>query len=382
MSSLRAALEEAIASNFDDRAAHAAYADYLQEQGDPRGELIGVQLALEDANLPAPERRRLQEREKELLAAHLPGWLGDVAPVLLSESYEENAFGLEYAGRAGTFRFDRGWLTSLEMDYCNTAFARGLGRCPTIRMLQRFGIEQAEYEEVEAGLLYPALAELQTLAGLRHFRLGPTKDHCHISGAGVSAAVARMPLLEELYFYAHNVDLAKVFALPLPRLRVLHVYHMEAYPLEVLADNPTLGSLDVLECYPHALLPEHHRAYIQPENFVPLVQSPYLRGLTQLRVNQSEIGDVGVRALVDSGMLRRLRVLNLDNGCVTDAGARLLADCPDLGRLEHLSIRGNLLTEEGVRALQAAGVSLQAERQFDAEDVQEDKEYLWEGDME
>ena len=56
MSSLRAALEDAIAANPDDRAAHSAYADLLTEEGDPRGEFIAVQLALEDESLPPAEQ--------------------------------------------------------------------------------------------------------------------------------------------------------------------------------------------------------------------------------------------------------------------------------------------------------------------------------------
>src|SRR5262249_2368564 len=52
-SPLREALEEAIFESPDDVASHAAYADYLQEQGDPRGEFIQVQLALEDEKLAA-----------------------------------------------------------------------------------------------------------------------------------------------------------------------------------------------------------------------------------------------------------------------------------------------------------------------------------------
>src|SRR4051812_25937071 len=44
------ALERAIAANPHDLAAWGAYADYLAEQGDPRGEFMHVQLALEDEN--------------------------------------------------------------------------------------------------------------------------------------------------------------------------------------------------------------------------------------------------------------------------------------------------------------------------------------------
>src|SRR5215510_1694290 len=43
-SPLVASLEAALVENPDDLAAHSAYADYLAEQGDPRGELIQLQL--------------------------------------------------------------------------------------------------------------------------------------------------------------------------------------------------------------------------------------------------------------------------------------------------------------------------------------------------
>src|SRR5262249_52405588 len=60
VSDLRAALEEAILAHPEDRASHAAYADLLTEEGDPQGEFVSVQLALEDESLPAPERQRLK----------------------------------------------------------------------------------------------------------------------------------------------------------------------------------------------------------------------------------------------------------------------------------------------------------------------------------
>ncbi len=64
---MREAFEKAILENPDDLAGYAAYADWLAEQGDPRGEFMQVQLALEDEGRPAKERKRLQKREQELL---------------------------------------------------------------------------------------------------------------------------------------------------------------------------------------------------------------------------------------------------------------------------------------------------------------------------
>src|SRR5262249_39601743 len=75
VSDLRAALEAAIAEDPDDLASHAAYADYLVEQGDPRGEFIQVQFALESVTTTDQRRQELQAREKDLLAAHEAEWL-------------------------------------------------------------------------------------------------------------------------------------------------------------------------------------------------------------------------------------------------------------------------------------------------------------------
>src|SRR5438034_6067161 len=96
---LRRALEDALAENPDDRAAHAAYADLLSEQGDPRGELIQVQLALEDPSLSAAERDRLGGREQALLAEHSAAWLGSLAAHLRDPDLGE---------RLWTHRFARG----------------------------------------------------------------------------------------------------------------------------------------------------------------------------------------------------------------------------------------------------------------------------------
>src|SRR5262245_45125556 len=76
------AFERAILDNPRDAGPWAAYADYLTERGDVRGEFMQVQLALEDESKPAAERKRLATREKELLAAHEREWLGPLAAVI------------------------------------------------------------------------------------------------------------------------------------------------------------------------------------------------------------------------------------------------------------------------------------------------------------
>ena len=50
------------------------YADALIEAGDPRGELIQVQCALEPLDLDDPARPALEARAADLLAEHEPAW--------------------------------------------------------------------------------------------------------------------------------------------------------------------------------------------------------------------------------------------------------------------------------------------------------------------
>jgi hypothetical protein len=359
-----------------------AYGDYLHEQGDPRGDFIQTQIALEDPSLSQSQREELQGRERELLAAHREEWLGPMHVLFgrTGRSQGDTPFGLEYF-RYDEFRytFSRGWLASLELDRINRDVIEAVRQCPTIGLLRDFGFNRDDYDA-------PAIEDVEDLpflATLSKFRIGPVSYKTVLEGEGIGPAIAKMPRLQELRLYAHDVEVRQVFALPMPNLRVLHAYHLHGYPLEVLADNPTLGNLIELSCQPHAHEGDGD-AYITAEGFTRLVRSPHLKSLSRLELYLSTIGDEGVRVLVESGMLRRLRVLDLWSGTVTDAGARLLAASPFVKGLTKLILSENFLTAEGIAALRATGVDLEAENMYDLEylDDPDDRPYLDEGDCE
>src|SRR5262249_4774445 len=136
---VRETLEATIAADFDEVGNHMAYADWLIEQDDPRGEFIQVQLALEDTALSPPQRKQLQDREKPFHRGpgreglgHLADYLLQVKEVqvdrarlawsqLFGESFEqaeetepeasEDDLGL-LNRRGYLYRFTRGWLTT------------------------------------------------------------------------------------------------------------------------------------------------------------------------------------------------------------------------------------------------------------------------------
>jgi uncharacterized protein (TIGR02996 family) len=374
-------LERAIVADPDDLAAHAAYADWLMQQGDPRGEFIQVQLGLEDSALPAEGRKQLQEREGKLLQEHGRKWLGGLADFLLDQKDIPNYLRQSDNKSGYFFGFARGWLDTLQAPYLPIDCADILAKAPETRLLRRLEIFQAEsYEEP-----LPAIGSF--LSNLRVLQIGEPQEgeysNCHISGETAVDLVAKLPRLEELYLLAHRVDMERLFRLKtLDKLRVLQIYHCHRYPLELLADNASFANLTHLLFYPHAMEPgeEDDGAYINLNGVRAILQSRYLQKLSHLQFRLSDMGDDGCAEFVRSGILGRLKLLDLMFGRITDAGARTLAGCPQLKNLELLELSHNRLASAGINALQATGIKVQAGNQYAADG--HDMEYLWMGDME
>jgi uncharacterized protein (TIGR02996 family) len=384
-SPLREALEAALVENPDDLASHAAYADHLQDLGDPRGEFIQVQLALEDEKLPPAQRKKLRARETNLLGEHEPTWLGPLAAALKLRRLEAGARGTEPA-----FQFAHGWLDSLHFDVLGAFGAVALADAPGARLLRQLLIDGIEFEaglpeEDEAFMArvedlredsgcMDVLTASPHLGNIRVLRIGEPIDPdfdegigCHCSAQGVEQFIARLPRLEELYLLAHAINVAKLFELPnLTHLRVLQLYHQDDHPFTILAKNPAAGNLTTLQC--------HARSYASTASRIPLgelqalCESEHLRSLRYLRLRLTDLGNDGCRALVESGMLRQLKVLDLRLGTITDEGAKVLADCPALANLDLLNLSRNALTEEGISRLSATGVHLVADAQHDEDD--------------
>jgi uncharacterized protein (TIGR02996 family) len=403
-SSLRESLEQALVDDPDDLGNHMAHADYLNEQGDPLGEFIRIQLSLEDATKPAEERKALQQQEAKLLKKHGPEWLGDLAPYLLQKKKKSDP------GVHVKYTFRRGWLDDLEAHSFTVDFTRALARSPATRLLRRLQLDDNAYEEegeyepgddLPADDYFPQLHPLLRspyLTNVRTFILGEfvTPDEedeaddgaisCHTEGQAAVGLVKLMPKLEELYLLGHGVDTVQLFSLKtLTELRVLMVYHNNSYPLARLANNPSLGKLTQLLCHPHALDDEY--AYIREPAVKALVNATNLPSLTHLRLRLSDMGDKGMKTIVASGILKRLKMLDLRHGRVSDVGARTLAGCPDLKNLELLDLTNNALTEEGIEVLKATGVNLVAESQWElgttaGEWGDGEEDYLYAGDIE
>ncbi|MCI0464371.1 MAG: WGR domain-containing protein [Gemmataceae bacterium] len=417
------AFERALAADPHDLAGWCAFADYLAEQGDPRGEFMHVQLALENESLSRAQRNALKKQEAKLLKQHERDWLGSLAAVTVDAEPVPHWSGGKQEMRAPVgHRFARGWLSRLEFHNLTVGQARALAKAPQAQLLRELVVEVVEAEapvgsthqyidsHYEPGPDVPpdidpyedpglhALCRCPQLASVRHFRLGEMgrrvdwkEDeyfNCHTPGHLAYHLVKQMTNLEELYLLAHRVDANKLFTLPLPNLRILQLYHSRSYPLDRLAANKSLTNLTTLLCHPHALEPDDddQGAYIRLEHLRAICRSPHLKSLTHLQLRLTNFGDAGAKEIVQSGILKRLKVLDLQGGCITDEGATLLAGCPDLKNLAFLNLCHNGLTKAGEKAIKATGVKADVSAQHGYTSGVfgdgEPSEYLFYGDIE
>jgi uncharacterized protein (TIGR02996 family) len=385
---MRRALESALVENPDDLATHRAHADYLSDQGDPRGEFISLQLQREECASQS-DSLALQAREEQLWQQHGRDWLGSLAPFLLDQG--------EYISYEWTFR--RGWLDTLDVMYLEPPFAEALAQAPEARLLSGLRIYNAsaptplaerpfwdmDPEEPEAeDPDHPAndciepLVPSEHLRNLRKLHIGGTEflaEHpedledkdprtfLSVSGVGVAGWVAHLPRLQELRLLVVGLDTERLFGLRnLEQLRILQVYDASRYPLAEFAANPAVARLTHLLLQPRKLFPGED-AHIQLNDVRALVRSPHLPSLTHLTIRLSDMGDAGVEVLLASGILRQLEVLDLRYGQISDAGASRLAACPDVARLKQLNLSNNRLSERGETFLRSAGVNLLADEQ-------------------
>jgi uncharacterized protein (TIGR02996 family) len=393
---LRKALEDAILDNPEDIASHAAYADLLQEQGDPQGELVQVQLAMEDEKLPAKRRRELTKREAALLKEHGEQWIGEWAK-LTEKCGPEGRGQVEFPGPVPC-RFIRGVLAEVTFDAVSMDCATAFVKAPQTRLVRRLfigGFAYEEDEDINDDDVFAELCRWPYYENLRVFQFGWTSDdvygdfcdnQCHLDGEKVHELIRRMPRLEELYLFANPVQLEALFRMKtMTNLRVLQLYHNWDYPLGMLAANKAFSNLTHLLLHPKALGAwSNSDVYITSEGVRRILTAPHLQKLTHLRLRLTRLGDEGCEMIVRSGALKRLKLLDLRHGCIGDDGARTLAACPDLKNLELLDLSRNQLTETGIAALQATGVKLLHEFQHAPVVETEDSwpEFLMEGDYE
>ncbi len=386
---------EAIQQNPDDFTPYGVYADWLSEQGDPRGEFIRIQWQLEDENVKAAARKKLQTEEKKLLKMHQNDWLGELGdifskyPIKGSENFSKERLKFKY-------RFARGFLDSIHTTELLPDFADALVKSPCALMLRSLHIDAIisgyelleDFEEYENKNWdedgYPSFDILVRgkFPNLRSLVISEGDDaNCHMATDGVDKLVKNSPLLETLHLDSHEVNAKRLFKLPMAKLRSLTVNCETEYPFSVLAKNKSLTNLESITCYPHGLEYDDD-PYIVEEDIKAIAKSKTLTSLKRLKLTGTHFGDAGIQHLVDSGLIRKLDSLLISYGSVTDEGATMLSEMNDKGLLREVDLSNNYLTKDGIDALKKLkGVKINTKGQLSG-DPNDEKEHLWYGDPE
>ena len=278
-----------ITANPEDLTPRLVYADWLDEQGDPRGEFIRVQCELATLDETDDRYPALLRRERELLAEHRSEWLRPLKPYI----------------RSGTFRC--GFVERVRVRL-STFLSEGeqLSRMTPLRTV---AFTSASGHQVLPQL--PASSVLKQLAGLEFHSFRGINE--------LFPTLARFP--------------------ELPKLRRLVISQKESINLaksRQLFRSPLCAHLNGL------ILPENNlQAYCLDE----IARSELC--LKQLDLSSNRQIRKGVDFLANWCRLSQIESLNLNQCDLPTEALYALMKSPGLGRLKHLALGYNNFYDHG-----------------------------------
>ena len=375
----REALEAALVATPDDVAVHSAYADYLIEQGDPRGEYIRLQLAAEDRNQPAVKLRQYEQAAFEIRQHYEREWLAGLWPHLqrpptaysVAEPMEPNV--------SVTWR--RGWIDAVRVGRLSHGIVAALTDNPYTRLLGSLVVEQNQWLVETPGvhgeshvMLSPvsfgSLLYSGRLVNLRHFEVGSAESREIADGGFLHDEIEEMSRLESVKLCVDYFSDSSLFGGNYPYLHTIHLtYNNPRCRFPILGYNDGLPNLKRLHLDIVSVMPLRgelgsEREPITESDLICFFRSKYLKALEYLTFRMGEFADAGVEELLSSGFINRLKGLDLCRCNITDDGAQMLAAHPHIPRLEYLHLDGNLLSPIGIDALEAVGVQVSPNQMF------------------
>jgi uncharacterized protein (TIGR02996 family) len=384
----------------DDDDLRLVFADWLEDNGDPRGELMRVQV--EFARRPGD--RELQARNRALLAEHAEGWLGPLRSKIDQFAFVRGTLHLWATGKTllGKHLEDPAmqavcrWVEALRVAM-NTeepvAFLENFPHLTRLDFSPSWRLVRGQWEQLVGlpaliclrTLCLTGIAERETLqiitraASLPRLRSLDLGDN-HLGPQAIQelASAANLPALAVLNLRSNNIGeegMLYLGASPLMRqLQVLdlnqnsltdnavrtlvEVAEQEDLPLMVLRlsqnglDEESLVALTRAPGFSRLAHLEMTGTRVGDMGLQALAASEHLGALTALRLSYTRAGDEGVEALARSPRMSRLTCLELSN-CpgVRDDAVIALADSPGSAGLMRLELEGCPLTDEAGWAL-------------------------------
>jgi uncharacterized protein (TIGR02996 family) len=288
----------------------SVYADWLSEQGDPRGELIAVQLkrALEERD-GKTKAAALRKREAELwqlpqLADRYQKWLGFEWSVQLHDEGAAVAYGQGHHG-ADALWFHRGFVLTIQAGASKLNDLSDLIREEPVERLNIYTSGPPDGARIAA---VPGLSRIS------HLRLLPLRA---IQPDGLSLLLESRELKGLKWLELSGQSILEVGALLLA-----------ARGPEVLPSLEGLGIIDDA---------------LTPAAFSALRSTRWFRRLKWLTLDAVSLRPSAINALV-SGPDVQWEALTLDRAGLSAADVLPVFTAPALKGLKRLSLRGNNLT--------------------------------------
>lgn len=323
-----AAREELLAAVLAEPEADAprlVLADWLSEQGDPRGEFISVQCELARGS---PRALELHARETALLGVHGAQWLGPSGPDLLQVQFRRGfAECVEVLDSQALPQLEAFFLSEpvTELVFTSTRLIDG-ARFAALEWLER--LRSLEFRALRphapGSLSVEQLTHLLDSRRLRKLRrLALIGQRVRDEGLVMLAeqAPATLPALNALLVESDELTAKGVRALGgsrwSARLSELSLANDELRvdAVEVLADSRSPGQLLRLNL---------GRNVLGNPGAVVLARAPRFSTLRSLALAKSRIGAPGLDALLSSEHLRQLTSLDLEGNPIGAAGRERL----------------------------------------------------------
>ncbi|HZI15486.1 MAG TPA: WGR domain-containing protein [Myxococcus sp.] len=355
-------LEAAILSNPDNVDAYLVYGDWLQRQGDPRGELIALQHAAMQAS--GAEATSLKKQVKARIKKYQDVLLGEDL-----ENAEDQEALSEVEWHLGFIRKARVGRKDFDAEGEVPDIVKALLSHPSARFIQELTIGMADFEENHYDGVISAIAEVGSKTLQRLF-IGDFEypDETEMSWTyinDVSPLYKALPALRALRLRGGSVDLGTI---DLPELREFTV-ETGGLPLAAVKSiaSASWPKLERLEVW---FGQDNYGGEGGVEDIQPILDGKGLPALKHLGLCNSEFVDELCKVLPRAKILPQLETLNLSMGTMSEEGARALSEnAAAFKHLKHLDLQQNTLTAEAQRlvAKLCPSVALGGQREYEEE---------------
>lgn len=378
-------LEAAIEKSPDSDDGFLVYADWLQGQGDVRGELATLQ-----GQLAKKKDKKLKNAESELLWDHRAHFYGPLAAYIAKTARSYGTPAVDATWRWGfmdtlVLSAASGWAVSGGKETVSIPTVRDAAEL--VRLLPKVGSSRlirelviacpiAEGEFMFANTVKALVSVMPGLPLLRKLTLGRFHyEDSELSWSYLGKLDALWPVAEKLEYLklrAGEMSLGKIDA---PRLRELWIetggFSRKSLQSIIEMKAPQLETLNVW------FGKEDYGCNCEARDVEPLLSSAFPK-LKHLGLANCQFGNELVPMLVRSKLSKQLESLDLSMSHLTVDGVRaLVAGKASFPKLQKLNVSRCVLDKEGVKLAKSFAKGVDVSDQYELEDYQLEEDYRY-----